>query len=94
MAACSISVCDAMLLFSISTCITCQRKRRDLLLEKKSDLALMLQDTVLSSYVFIASGLSCLLLLCSVPNFNSFACNQLFSYGRKEMSCVLFTELY
>lgn len=60
MAACIVSVWDAVLLFSISTCIT-QRQMR-LLLEKKSDLALMLEDTVLSFYVFIASVLSCFLL--------------------------------
>lgn len=51
-----------MLLFSISTCITHQRKMRFAVGKKKSDLALMLQDTVLSFYVFIASVLSCLLL--------------------------------
>lgn len=62
MAACSRSVWDAVLLFSISICITRQRKMRFAVGKKKSDLALLLQDTVLSFYVFIASVLSCLLL--------------------------------
>lgn len=51
-----------MLLFSISTCITHQRKMRFAAGKKESDIALMLQDTVLPFYVFIDSVLSYLLL--------------------------------